>query len=242
MNNSFSYIIEGQSNANGAALNATVPPDLTGVIKDAFINMLGDWQGLQVGVNTRPFIATQGFFGVELRLMKLLADYYGSPQFLYKFAVGGTSLYNNGNDGSCWDSTLPSRLYDMSNAYYSKGLASIPVKAPLKCYIWIQGENDASVLAAANLYLANMKKFIANKRAYYGEPTLPFIIVRLSNMQTAYTYKTTIQAAQDRLALEDPNVYTINTDTKELQAGDIHYTAMGYDAIATDIFNRIILL
>jgi hypothetical protein len=92
MNKAFSYVLEGQSNANGSVPNATLPPDLTGVIKNAFINVFGDWQRLEAGVNNRPFNISQLGFGVEMRLMKLLADYYGSPQFLYKFAIGATSL------------------------------------------------------------------------------------------------------------------------------------------------------
>lgn len=249
----YSYILEGQSNAEGAAYATDLPSDLAGTINNAFIYNFNTpaWEGLSVGnarLNTFPGAA----FGCELKLMKLLGAYYKKGQFLYKYAVSGTALA--AGSGSDWAPASSGELFSLSNANYTAAKAVIPIVAPLKAYIWNQWEQDGANSTTANAYGANETSFIAAKRSFYALPNLPFIAIRASSSSTS-GFKSTIQTQQDSIfryhynsgvitdtglgAGKIDNTWLVNSNAYELQGDFTHNTAAGYAAMAIDLFDII---
>lgn len=91
------YVLEGQSNAEGAPEIAGLPGDLSGAQTGRYIYtpLTGDWDVLQAGVNNRS-LDTLPNFGVEMRLMQLLQDHYSEDIYLAKYAAPGTQLAQGG--------------------------------------------------------------------------------------------------------------------------------------------------
>jgi hypothetical protein len=88
-----------------------------------------------------------------------------------------------------------------------------------------------------------LEAFLAAKRAAYGLPNMPVIIVQLSNAQKAAypsAYVDVVKAAQAAVAAE-PNNYLITTDDLSTQVGNFaHYTAASYDSIGARIARKVI--
>jgi hypothetical protein len=90
---------------------------------------------------------------------------------------------------------------------------------------WVQGESDALTTATAAGYFAT--------RA--GGPDIPFIVARLHKDQTINaTFRDTIRAAQDAVALSRSNVKTVSLDALQFKSAasqggttDIHFA--GHD-------------
>jgi hypothetical protein len=240
--------IEGQSNAGGAAFLTTLQSDLRSGVPGAYVYnyQASAWQGLDTtnngcyaidGVYTRQF-------GTELRLMKLLQAHYSRNMYLVKYTQYNTDLY--GNTSPTWSNFVSGSLFAGSNTNYSNAMAALTSFAPavtqrLKAIVWIQGVNDANATTAST-YQAALTSFIAAKRAAYGY-SVPFVIVRMSNAQTAYgSYTAVIQAAQDAVVANVANCYIVNTDGLSTQSDGVHYNAAGYDALASRIYNVVITI
>lgn len=245
------HLIEllGQSNAQGSATTGLYP-DLSGALSGCYIYDFGVTQSfnvLQQGVNNLQLTThEQGGFGVELRLMKMLKDYYSKNQYMIKCTLYNTGLAQNAASKD-WSPSSTGELYDTSNAVHSRAVVALPNNKPPKALIWIQGEFDCNPggVAATNAYQTNLSNFIAAKRSAYGYANMPFIIVKLGNMQLPVLNATnfnTIRSAQDALATQ-PNVYAVSADGAPTQVGnEAHYTAYGYDLIARRIFDVLIKL
>lgn len=268
----YTYELAGQSNAAGLGLRASLPGDLNGAISNAYIynnassafeqlNADYSYGGGNYGNNGGgpPSDHVGGgpyynHFGIEMRLMKLLATHYGARQNLIKYAVGGTALYYSpGTTDIGWSPEYPTTLsspvsgtnlnkYSLfhgntlihNNAYTALGGSPI-----LKAYIWIQGENDAETDAASAAYQTNLEAFISAKRTAYSQSTLPFIIVRMSDNQTYNgTYKGRVQTAQTNVGGQSYNS-VINTNDLAVSDG-AHYTEVSSDSIANRVFRAII--
>lgn len=237
--------INGQSNAVGAALISTLPSDLS-FIPNAFIyspQTIGFESLTPNGNNSGVFGLTgdgssdarTGKFGVELRLMKLLSDYYRDSVFLIKAAMSNSSLHSDPHTD--WSETSINENYQSSNNNHNSAIAI--TGGELKAYIWIQGENDAN-LNYAGSYQTNLYNFLSAKRIAYGQSNLPILIVRMGNNQTAYgSYLTTIRSAQENIALQKDN-FLVDADGAEVQGDNTHYSAVGYDTIANRIYRKIL--
>ena len=99
----------------------------------------------------------------------------------------------------------------------------------MRCIFWVQGENDANNLAAANAYQANLTQFIADTRQLFGTRTdlsaLPFVIGKL-NPKIVYPEASVsaVRAAQTAVAASDSRVAIADFDDLPIQADDLHYT------------------
>ena len=110
-----------------------------------------------------------------------------------------------------------------------------------KNFLWIQGETDATVLDYANAYQTNLMEFIRRVRMYstYGDD-MKFIILRLPNItRPEYQYVNTIQAAQDYVAANVPNVEIVTAPDNWNAPDGEHYDAPTIDAIAQRMYNEL---
>lgn len=207
------FEIDGQSNAEGAALNTTLPAiflnGIDGVsIYNRYTNIVERLTSLN---NTQSAVGgpNQLSFGCELGLGYLLKkNFFNNQVGVIKTALGGTSLYPNGsasaNDWSPETNNL--KQYALNN--YN---AAIPLMGggTLDVYIWIQGEQDATNSLYYNVYQSRLINHITHIQATRSPKLI--IIISLSDNQTGLnaTGRAVIQSAQLAVA---GNLYTASTN------------------------------
>ncbi len=229
-----SFFLGGQSNAvarNDEADNAYLGITFPISKSKYWSNGPGDLGTGGIGTNTfNPTIfgvnqATDygGNWGIEFRNAYNLSQ-QNRQNYLLKYAIGGTSMATTWITGS----------YTIAKIMAKSGRA-------FKNFLWIQGETDATNLAWANAYQANLIEFIRRVRMYstYGDD-MKFIIFRLPDItRPEYLYVSTIQAAQDYVAANVPNIEIVTAPVGWNAPDGEHYDAPTIDAIAVKMFNEL---
>lgn len=244
--NLYLYEISGQSNV-GAGVVASIEADLVGPQTGVriFSTLTSAWETLNASVNSGCIEDNVDIrYGVEMRLGKLLKDYYNHDIDFIKYGADGTALAQLGSND--WSQLSVGESYTRSNTNHNLAIAGLTDKRPPRCFIWIQGEADAGTDVMTAAYLVNLRNFITAKRAVYGY-YMPFVIVRLGSLQTWAdpTRKATIRASQTTVGGEDNN-YLVDADGVIVGADNVHYRATndggGIDALAQRIFDVIITI
>lgn len=221
-----SFVVAGQSNAvarNNQADNAYLGINFPIAKSKYFKDVASNFQSTIFGVNQGSDFA--GNWGVEFRNAYNLSQ-ENRQHYLLKYAIGGTSM------GSLW---LEASWKNLGSKLMAKSGRSF------KNFLWIQGETDSGNLALANAYQANLIEFIRRVRMYstYGDDTR-IIIFRLPNItRPEYLYVSTIQAAQDYVAANIPNVKIVTAPDGWNAPDGEHYDAPTIDAIAVKMFNEL---
>ena len=220
-----SFVVAGQSNAvarNNQADNAYLGINFPIAKSKYFNDVASNFQSTIFGVNQGSDFV--GNWGVEYRNAYNLSQ-ANRQNYLFKYAIGGTSM------ASLW----------LSASWSLLGMKMAKSGRAFKNFLWIQGETDATNLAFANAYQANLIEFIRRVRMYstYGDDTR-FIIFRLPNItRPEYLYVTTIQAAQDYVAANIPNVKIVTAPDGWNAPDGEHYDAPTIDAIAQRMYNEL---
>jgi hypothetical protein len=237
------FLLGGQSNADGRAAKAGQAsyPNV-----DFFYNYQG-FTGGGGGVLTTLFAGgSEGEinFGPELNFgstlsNKLSAGTSDSRVAVIKYANGGTNLRFQWKAGGNATTTNDGAEYVTFQRTVTSGLNALAAKYPgatikIEGMIWMQGESDAAKNYTSD-YADNLTRFISDIRATYGA-NLPFVIGRLSNLQTgsgagtAVTRKA-IQDAQSAVAAAGNLVGIINTDTIAVNSDNVHFSIAGQLAL-----------
>lgn len=230
------FILAGQSNNHGsAATSVTNAPIHYKEGKIANSKLWTDnekFEDLELG-STHYYGTSSGagWFGPLVSLADAIGKKSISDNYYVQSSRGGTDLYTQ------WEATdgpLYKRLIERvknAKAY----LESQGYSVRLKGFCFNQGEGDASDLTKANAYEDNEVAFINALRADLGDSGLKVVIIRLSD-NTTYTYKATIQAAQDAVAAALSNVTVINTDNYPAFPVDtVHYGNQGMIRMGREI-------
>lgn len=233
--------LAGQSNANGyqTALDTAVYDPRKG--QYIFNNVTRMWESLQQNRNNcGAFFDYTGSIGCEMELMRLLHEHYGADQYLFKYAVGGTSLAPK-NEGESYDwvpNTANAQMYNGFVNSYRQAYAGLPNQMlRMKVLIWIQGENDAGG-DRASVYKSNLISLINSLKNALGLPNLLILQTLLADTQTAFGDKTIINNAKIDFSI-DGNKY-INIDGAETSSDGVHFTKTGQAFIAQKIFNVLV--
>lgn len=233
-------IVAGQSNAVGYAANANqLPSSLYKAQRD--IPYQHNISGL---LPTTTFTALRWlndtgfasvfpkFCGPELSLARTIADAFPDTQFVVvKVAYSGTSLaydWDPMRAGSLY-TTLTRTVSDVQADLTARGMTSV-----VDGMFWMQGESDATVLEWANAYQANLTAFIADCRAAFNAPQMPFVLGRI-NQVAGWTYGPTVRAAEVAVADADPLADWVNTDALPLFVDLVHYTGTGEVTLGDDM-------
>ena len=235
------YLLGGQSNAEGRALNSNLPVSLQGSQSDVmfFNGVGGSWGLLRPGTGGNS--ATGGNsnqFGPEVTLGRTLADDQPTRNIaIVKYGAGGTNLHTQWNP----DDTGADNQYDNFVTTVNNAIAALPpsVTFTIKGMLWMQGESDAPATGGNGInvnslaYEANLINFVASVRDEFATPEMPFIIGQLGHLRDVPISNTNwviVQNAQARVAALDPNVaMVINSD---LPLRDlIHYNAAGQQTL-----------
>ncbi len=238
------YLLGGQSNAEGRALNSNLPASLQGSQADVmfFYDVDGSWGTLAPGtggLSTTGGNASQ--FGPEVTLGRTLADDNPDRNIaIVKYGVGNTNLHTQWDP----DDTGADNQYDDFVTTVNNAISTLPagVTYSIKGMLWMQGENDAPTTSGNGVstnslaYEAYLTNFISSVRTEFGVPEMPFVIGQLGHLRdvpVSNTNWTIVQSAQARVAALDPNVaMVINTD---LQLKDlVHYNAEGQQTLGTN--------
>jgi len=234
-------LLGGQSNGDGRAVVADLPLAFQSPQSDVDFYYRTE---LTAGALTtlRPGLSETSQFGPEILLGSRLADIHahepGTRVAIIKYANGGTNLHTQWKAGGNATTTGDGPEYITFQQTVSAGRAALEAKYPtatleLDSMVWMQGESDASA-ATAGAYQANLTAFIADVRATYGS-SLPFIIGRLSNLQTNISAAelNTVRAAQNAVAAADPRTGIISTDGFGMKSDNLHFNAAGQQSMGS---------
>ena len=241
--------IGGQSNAFGFAGNSTYPLDpkysysitnetpLTYVAsggKDSDYNLMTleimDFENSKGWENVNILEA----YGIEFRLFEILKNYYNQDFYMIKTSQPSTQLVEAGSSTIDWSVNSTDEYYEWSNDHHDAAVALMPSQLAPAYYIWIQGEEDITQ-GTLSSYQEELEDFIAAKRAYYNYPEMPFIIVRMGNLQTFYNDDiAAFRAIQETVASQPYNIL-VDADGAATQDDNVHYTGDGYKLIAERI-------
>ena len=180
---------------------------------------------------------------------------YGSqPLYIIKLALGGTPL--SSVSGAAVDSNWSNdaaQLWDLSKNYVvdpairqMHALGKVPECVGI---VWLQGEDDASVLAQSAAYYDNFRDLVVNRfRGQLGFPAARVITASLSAYP--WTYKATVDAALTRVCLEQTNCVMLRADgtgtsgawvrdVVGVGGGQYHYNAIGISQASAEIFENL---
>jgi hypothetical protein len=214
-----------------------------------------DW--LKAGVKQYPKITTAPIsrFGPELSLVRTVRDAIQIPDskvVIIKYAVGGSTLYDNWKGDGTADSSSDGSLYKTFQSTVNAGIAAIQAKYPdheveVIGMGWVQGESDAlndnGVHASA--YETNLTTFIADVRATFGS-NMVFALSRVSTNQSDNAYWAVIRAAQAAVAAADPRVIATESDgpkypvATSFAEGRIHFLSSALLQIGEDLGNALV--
>lgn len=102
----------------------------------------------------------------------------------------------------------------------------------LAVLIWDQGGTDSIDSGPASRYLANLRAFMAELRAKYGQFALVLTELNDGIPPGVGPHLSTVRAAQVAYAATDPNCYLVNTDDVPLGGAHVDST-VHFDAVAS---------
>jgi len=177
------YLVIGQSNAEGYARVGTGPGELDPCDPLAqpqpavqiFDLVPGNpsasrWEALHAGVNTQSSSGIAGRFGPEVSLGPRLASLHGGTVHLLKYAVGATFLAPSvggvPQPERTWDPAT-GLLYPLLQFWLGEAetqAQALGLTLDVQAVLWVQGTNDAVDAGHAGGYGANLAAFLATLR------------------------------------------------------------------------------
>ena len=217
------YLIAGQSNAVGYGYTNDLPSDLD--LSNVKYWSGSNWEDMTVGSTNA---AGNNRFGYEVPLANLVEK----PSYFIKYAVGGTNLHtqwnpNTGGKYAGWKTTFDNAIAGLgTNQYNIKGM------------FWMQGESDTTSDTVANAYEANLNNLISQMRNDV-DTNMKFFIGKIKYWNGGPVSKIDIiRSAQDAVANDDNNVFTIETNDLSL-TDSIHYNSGSLVTMAERFYNKL---
>jgi len=211
------FLLGGQSNMVG---NFTLSSELPAALQDPQADVLYYPGAL---TTLRPGFGLE--FGPEVSFGRSVADAFPAETFcLIQRAVNGSSLLVSWNPAT-------GTSYAAFRTRVESGLAALTAAGhsyEIVGMLWTQGEAEAANGTTTPTYQAALNEFIADVRSRYG-PNLPFFVSRLSSGQTSIPANglSTIRAAQEAVATNDPHTYLVDTDAITLGSDNVHFSSAG---------------
>ena len=121
-------------------------------------------------------------------------------------------------------------------------LAAIDGGYDVKAIMWHQGESDRQ--ASSNYYdnfktmIAYMRQAIYEKTGDEADKSLPFIFGTVCRRSTQYNAK--VEAAQKRVAEEDPNCYVIDMKDATLLSDNLHFDRRATEYLGKTMYNLLV--
>lgn len=253
------YIIAGQSNCGRAEVSQMSSSQSSvyahGTIPNQYILDPGYSSSylaypLTPGTNTMLYNYNNlDEFGPETALATSFASASNQPRYYLKLGVGST--YLSGSAPTDW---FPGDLYNNQLKTYINYIITQAklsyVTLNLKGFVWMQGENDASVSASAVHYGDNLTTFFSDFDSYWRSTMNLFnlpsssytkVIGRISSFgDGSEIYRANVRAAQQNYcSTSSNNAVMINTDAYPTASDGTHYNATGQIQFGLDIYSAI---
>jgi hypothetical protein len=160
-------------------------------------------------------------FGPEMTLAAYAENGGLSDFFIYKMAVGGSSLakhdsgltsineWRQRGGGGIYDSAVKD-LKKAADQICNSGLQPVVIG-----FFWMQGESDSRNIAIAGEYSRNLTTLITQARQDFMSPKTPVILGKIRSGPPSiclWTYSEIVRAADDYVASVLPAVYTVETN------------------------------
>ena len=223
-------VVAGQSNALGYTLSrADLPRRLRGPMPAVWI-----WEaskerfspmtpGENTGSPNNPHA-----WGPEAQFAWRWRASSCAPLYIVKYARGETGLTPD-EARLDWSPGSAGELFDAASSQISAAKAALADKglAPrLQALLWMQGETDASDKAKAAAYELNLKSFITQVRARWGDARTIVHIGQIDRLGQGYPGWPQVRRAQARVAAADSHATLVDTDPFPRQSADgLHLTA-----------------
>jgi hypothetical protein len=195
-------LLAGQSNADGRAPAAGLPPELREPCESISLyshvhgepsapeGPLGRLGPLMTGRTQFP----AGAFGPEISLGRSLAASYATRPdrafVIVKYAKGGSSLARDWRAGGDATESGDGHHYRVFQRVIRSAVHAVHARFPgaaihFTGIVWVQGETDADTDTTAEAYGHNLSVFAKDLRATLDDPKLRIVIARLSGNQLA---------------------------------------------------------
>lgn len=201
-------IFAGQSNAFGFPEGGFTPPSgSTGVQTDIYIwNTSEAFEPYESGVSIPYLDNGTHYFSWDLKLAKDRLAATAIPQFVFKVAIGGTSLCKDAA-GINWHDTGGElrTIFNTKLKLAKEWLIANGWQPTFKLMGWDQGEAD--VTESTNTYRKEATKLFKQIRLWTGNLTMPILIRNFDG------YNTNIAGAHTALAAADSNIYLVTPGT-----------------------------
>lgn len=210
------FLLAGQSNMLGQGSNIALLPPYDTAQTDVNYWSAGAWVSLAPGFGQLSYN-----FGPEVAFGRAIKDALpGDNIYLIKLGVDGTSLFEK------WKPVTGPQYIDFMNITRAAltNLNTTGISYVISGMIWMQGESDAYEREAAS-YETNLVNFIADMRAQFNTPEMPFIIARVldyfgsdkiplyqNRVQTDPTQSEVVRATQVAVAEATPYATWFDTD------------------------------
>lgn len=257
------YYLGGQSNMDGYGYVAQLPSELNSITEDVMIfhgNTADDnseadgrglWASLQPGhgVGFRSDGDTNFYsdrFGVELTFAGKIRELFpGEKVAIIKYSKGGTSIdtsaadifgcwlpgYTGGNGINQWDQFVATVRSAMSVSDIDRD--GRPDRLIPSGIVWMQGESDANVKYAADIYKENLAMLIDSIRTVFNTPQMPVVIGRISESHLdadsiVWTWGDIVREAQAAFVEEDGDAALVTSTDNYGYSDKWHYDSNGY--------------
>lgn len=233
-------ILAGQSNALGYLNNGPAPYRPTVRVQiwtDTNGDGVGDeWNYMLPGHNTGT-LANPAAWGPEVQFAnRWLSANPTGHLWITKVAKGSTGLAQH--EGVVdWSPLSTGEMYDITTAAVTASRANLDGSefsfSQWDAVLWMQGEQDATNLADAQAYQANLTAFIAAAREDWSVER--FVLGRITD-SVALPYNSQVRQAQWAVPQEDANVHSFKTIGFGMQPDHIHYSGVGHLALGNSLF------
>lgn len=233
------FYVAGQSNAVGWA--GTTPLN-TPNVGDAFYFKQGDtsitgWTDKIISAS--PYTVTPPGVSAWSSLAKKWTEITGNKTLWVTFGYGGAGIDEWGTGASLY-TPIPTIHSELKNLLDTNGDTYSFIS-----FLWIQGETDADTTLdnAGIIYKPKLESLISRLRIDLSLPNILFSISAIGYRYSIPSYNIgydAVRQAQYEVALESgKNLICFedakNFDTEGMMDSDqIHYNAIGYDAIGTN--------
>lgn len=230
----YTYIIAGQSNAGGRVGSGFYTGNYGGLIGagrfKAFTKNYGQnnsFEQLQTGVNCSDDLNAAG---IQPILGYELTNYKRRDIYFLQSISNGIVILN-------WDvDRAMGKWLDTSIVNFTTSALTDHKKVVFKGFIWIQGESNGG--DSLGYYKGKLETLLARVRLKTGNPTLPAIIVQMSDCQTGVKNLALLQEAQATVAAKSNN-YLISKSIGNNCKDALHFNYTGQHNKAIAIFNLV---
>lgn len=216
-------VLSGQSNMFGCSSTSYLTPEsigrarynkLSNPIKNVKIlmksgNAESDFTPIQIGVGDDM----KNYFGPELGIAEYLSNKYNENIYVIKFAVGGSSLYQDWISESRGGQI--SYNYKILTDLIDNGLSILEqanLNPKIVGFCWMQGETDGSFDSWTKEYYNNLSTFVGDLRNKYNAKSLGenlnFVDAKIG---TYWTHYQEINNTKTRFSQTSNNNHLIDT-------------------------------